>query len=375
VRIAVFGSGAVGGYFGGRLAEAGEDVAFIARGEHLTAIRRSGLRVTSIAGDFVVRPARVTDDPSSLGPVDVVLLGVKAWQVPEAVGALQPLVGPRTVVVPLQNGIEAPDRLAAALGVEHVLGGLCRIIGYLVAPGQLRHAGAEPYIAFGPLDPSTRDRAEALRAAFGRARGVVVEIPSDIRAAMWSKFLFIAALSGVGALTRAPVGILRDQPECRRLLTTRWRRSTGSRRPTASRCPTESWKRRWPTWTRCRPTAPRPCSATSSTAVPPSSTRRSAPWSGSGSVRGWRSHCTASSCPRCFRSSGGRAVSSRSPFLPDRDRIQMKKLLGFVGATLGGAVGWWAGSAVGIMTAFMVSTVASGVGLYLGRRLADHYGY
>jgi len=218
VRIAVFGSGAVGGYFGGRLAEAGEDVAFVARGEHLAAIRRSGLRVTSIDGDVVVHPARATDDPAALGPVDVVLLGVKAWQVSEAAGALRPLVGSRTIVVPLQNGIEAPERLADVLGAEHVLGGLCRIIGHLVAPGRIRHAGAEPYIAFGPLEPSTRDRAEALRAAFGRTRGVRVEIPSDIRAAMWSKFLFIAALGGVGALTRAPVGIIRGQPECRRLL-------------------------------------------------------------------------------------------------------------------------------------------------------------
>lgn len=218
MRIAVFGSGAVGGYFGGRLAEAGEDVAFVARGEHLAAIRRSGLGVTSIDGDFVVHPARATDDPAALGPVDVVLLGVKAWQVSEAAGALRPLVGSRTIVVPLQNGIEAPERLADVLGAEHVLGGLCRIIGHLVAPGRIRHAGAEPYIAFGPLEPSTRDRAEALRAAFGRTRGVRVEIPSDIRAAMWSKFLFIAALGGVGALTRAPVGIIRGQPECRRLL-------------------------------------------------------------------------------------------------------------------------------------------------------------
>jgi len=218
VRIAVFGSGAVGGYFGGRLAEAGEDVAFVARGEHLAAIRRSGLRVTSIDGDFVVQPARATDDPATLGAVDVVLLGVKAWQVAAAAGAIRPLVGPGTVVLPLQNGIEAPDLLADALGAEHVLGGLCRIIGYLVAPGQIRHAGAEPYIAFGSLEPSTRDRAEALRTAFGRTRGVRAEIPSDIRAAMWSKFLFIAALGGVGALTRAPVGIIRGDPECRRLL-------------------------------------------------------------------------------------------------------------------------------------------------------------
>lgn len=218
MRIAVFGSGAVGGYFGGRLAEAGEDVAFIARGEHLAAIRRSGLKVASLDGDFVVHPARATDDPSTLGPVDVVLVGVKAWQVSEAAAAMRPLVGRGTVVVPLQNGIEAPDRLADALGAEHVLGGLCRIIGYVVAPGQIQHAGAEPYIAFGALHPSTGDAAEALLAAFGRARGVLAEIPTDIRTAMWTKFLFIAALSGVGALTRAPVGIIRGQPESRRLL-------------------------------------------------------------------------------------------------------------------------------------------------------------
>jgi 2-dehydropantoate 2-reductase len=218
VRIAVFGSGAVGGYFGGRLAEAGEDVAFIARGEHLAAIRRSGLKVASLDGDFVVHPAQATDDPATLGPVDVVLVGVKAWQVSEAAEAMRPLVGRGTIVVPLQNGIEAPERLAQALGADHVLGGLCRIIGYVVAPGQIQHAGAEPYIAFGALNASTDGRAEALRAAFGRSRGVLAEIPSDIRAAMWTKFLFIAALSGVGALSRAPVGIIRGQPESRRLL-------------------------------------------------------------------------------------------------------------------------------------------------------------
>ena len=218
MRIAVFGSGAVGGYFGGRLAEAGEDVAFIARGEHLAAIRRSGLSVASIEGDFVVRPAHATDDPSTIGTVDVVLLGVKAWQVDAAADAMRPLIGPTTVVVPLQNGIEAPDRLATALGPEHTLGGLCRLIGYLVAPGQIRHAGAQPYIAFAALDDSPSEPVEALRAAFGRARGVVTDVPPNIRVAMWSKFLFITALSGVGALTRAPVGIIRAQPESRQLL-------------------------------------------------------------------------------------------------------------------------------------------------------------
>ena len=218
MRIAVFGSGGVGGYFGGRLAEAGEDVAFIARGEHLAAIRRDGLRVTSIAGDFLIRPAQATDDPATLEPVDVVLLGVKAWQVVEATEAMRPIVGPHTRVVPLQNGIEAPDLLAQALGAKRVLGGLCRILGYVAGPGHIVHAGVEPYIAFGAMDTASDERAEELRRAFARARGVTAEIPPDIRVAMWNKFLFIAALSGVAALTRVPIGIVRSQPESRSLL-------------------------------------------------------------------------------------------------------------------------------------------------------------
>jgi 2-dehydropantoate 2-reductase len=218
LRIAVFGSGAVGGYFGARLAQAGEDVQFIARGKHLAAIREHGLRVSSIEGDFLVRPTRVTDDPSALGPIDVVLLGVKAWQVPQAAEAMRPLVGERTFVVPLQNGIEAPEQLAAVLGASRVLGGLCRILAYVETFGHIRHPGVTPYIAFGELGASSSPRAEALREAFSRARGVTAEVVSDIGAAMWSKFVFIAALSGVGALTRAPIGVIRSQPESRRLL-------------------------------------------------------------------------------------------------------------------------------------------------------------
>ncbi len=218
MRIAVFGSGAVGGYFGGRLAQAGEDVAFIARGDHLAAIRQHGLRVTSVAGDFEVQPARATDDPSALGPVDVVLLGVKAWQVPQAIEAMRPLVGPATFIVPLENGVEVPDLLVDAFGRDHVLGGLCRILGQVVAPGHIQHEGVEPYITFGELNGSRSDRVEGLLQAFSRARGLRAEIPADIRVAMWSKFLLIAAWSGLGALTRAPIGVLRSQPESRRLL-------------------------------------------------------------------------------------------------------------------------------------------------------------
>jgi len=218
LSIAVFGSGAVGGYFGGRLAEAGEDVRFVARGRHLVAIRERGLRVSSVDGDFAVHPARVSDDPATFGPVDVVLTGVKAWQVPQAAEAMRPLVGDRTFVVPLQNGIEAPDQLAAVLGAERVLGGLCRILAFVESPGHIRHSGVTPYIAFGEMDGSRSARVEMLRDALTRTRGVTAEIPPDIRVAMWNKFLFIAALSGVGAVTRVPIGLIRSQPESRELL-------------------------------------------------------------------------------------------------------------------------------------------------------------
>jgi 2-dehydropantoate 2-reductase len=219
VRIGVFGSGGVGGYFGGRLAEAGQHVRFVARGAHLTAMRKRGLRVSSPEGDFVVRPVHASDDPADLGEVDVVLLAVKAWQVAEAAEALRPMLGPATFVVPLENGIEAPATLAAALGRDRVLGGLCRIIAFIEEPGHIRHAGVPPSVTFGELDAPASPRAERLREAFARARGVQAEIAPDVRAAMWEKFLFIAAASGVGALIRAPVGIIRSQPETRALLT------------------------------------------------------------------------------------------------------------------------------------------------------------
>lgn len=218
MRIAIFGSGGVGGYFGGRLAQAGEDVHFIARGAHLAAMRDRGLRVSSIAGDFEVRPVQATDDPASIGPVDLVLLAVKAWQIGEAARAMQPLIGNDTMVVPLENGVEAPEELAAVLGARHAMGGLCRILAYLTGPGEIRHAAIDPSIEFGELDGRRSERAESLRQVFDRAEGMKATIPPDIRSAMWSKFLFIAPVSGLGAVTRAPIGVTRAMPETRRLL-------------------------------------------------------------------------------------------------------------------------------------------------------------
>ena len=218
MRVAVFGAGGVGGYFGGRLAEAGEDVTFIARGAHLEAIRSDGLQVQSVAGDFHIDPAPATDDPAAVGEVDVVLVAVKAWQVPDAAAAMQPLIGTNTVAVPLENGVEAPEQLADVLGQDHVAGGLCRIISYIAAPGVIQHVGADPYVAFGELDNRLSRRLERLRAAFDRATGVTAETPPDIKAAMWRKFVLIATFSGVGAVTQAPIGVIRSRPETRAML-------------------------------------------------------------------------------------------------------------------------------------------------------------
>jgi len=217
MKIAVFGTGGVGGYYGGRLAQAGQDVVFIARGAHLEAIRREGLRVDSLEGDFLVQSANATDDPAHVGPVDLVIVGVKAWQVPEAGRAMRPLVGPDTLVMPLQNGVEAPFQLAEVLGREHVIGGLCYLVTFVAAPGHIRHAGMKPYLAFGELDNRPPDRCQKILGAF-TAAGLHAEVLNDIHSAMWMKFLFIASLSGVGAVTRAPVGVTRTVPETRRLL-------------------------------------------------------------------------------------------------------------------------------------------------------------
>jgi len=216
MRIAIFGSGSVGGYFGGRLAQAGEDVVFIARGEHLNAMLNSGLRVDSINGNFAVTPVQATDDPSTVGTVDLVIVGVKAWQVPQAAEAMRPMVGPQTVVLPLQNGLEAPAKLAEVIGDAPVLGGLCGLFCYVAGPGHIVHAGMDPFVKFGELDNHRSPRVERLRDMF-KSAGVTAIIPPDIRVAMWLKFLIIAAWSGMGAVTRAPAGVWRSLAETRRM--------------------------------------------------------------------------------------------------------------------------------------------------------------
>jgi 2-dehydropantoate 2-reductase len=217
MRIAVFGTGAVGGYFGAQLARAGEEVIFIARKEHLQTIRAHGLRVETSKGEIVIHPAQASDDPMQVGVVDAVILGVKAWQVTEAARAMKPMIGPETFVVPLQNGVEAPSQLEAILGAKHVLGGLCGTISWIIGPGHIRSIGEVHFIKFGELDNRPSERTEQLRKVFERA-GVKVEVPSDIHMALWEKFLFVVSFGGVGAVTRAPIGVIRTLPETRHLL-------------------------------------------------------------------------------------------------------------------------------------------------------------
>jgi 2-dehydropantoate 2-reductase len=216
MRVAVIGAGGVGGYFGGRLAKGGAEVAFIARGATLEALRRGGLRVDSFQGDFALHSVVATDNPAEVGPVDVVLVAVKAWQIAEVAGRLGPLLGADTAVIPLENGLEASDLLAAALGRDHVLGGLCGIVSFIESPGHIRHAGIDPFIMFGELDNVRSARVDAIAAGM-KAAGVDGQIAPDIHRSMWTKFLFIAPMSGVGSVTRVPVGVWRSIPEPRRM--------------------------------------------------------------------------------------------------------------------------------------------------------------
>src|SRR6516164_7497078 len=201
MRVATYGTGGAGGYFGAQLARSGGDVTFIARGQHLKAIQSHGLWVETPAGEIVIQPAKATDDPRQIAPVDVILVGVKAWQVEEAARDMRPMVGAETFVVPLQNGV----------------GGLCGTFSWVAAPGRIRNIGTSSFIKFGELDNRRSERAERLRQSFEKA-GVKVDVPPDIHKALWEKFLLVTSFGGVGAVSRAPIGVIRAMPETRLLL-------------------------------------------------------------------------------------------------------------------------------------------------------------
>jgi len=217
MRIAVMGTGGVGGYFGARLAQAGHDVAFVARGRHLAAMRERGLAVRSTLGDLHLAHPAVTDDPSSLPPADVVLFAVKLWDTQSAAEAVRPLVAGGGVVVPFQNGVESIERIAAVLGPERVMGGVAYIAATIAEPGVIAHTGTMARLRFGPVLPAQQRAAEAFLAACARA-GVEAELVADIRQALWTKFVFLASFAGCTAVARQPAGVLRADPDLRAMM-------------------------------------------------------------------------------------------------------------------------------------------------------------
>jgi 2-dehydropantoate 2-reductase len=217
MRIAVMGAGGVGGYFGARLAQAGHEVTFVARGRHLAAMRERGLVVRSAAGAVHLPRPAVTDDPAALPPAAVVLFAVKLWDTEDAAEAMRPLVARGGVVVPFQNGVGSVERIGAVVGAERVLGGVAQIAATIAEPGVINHTGTMARLRFGAVLPAQQPAAEALLAACNGA-GIDAELVADIRRALWEKFVFLAAFSGLTSVARQPIGILRADPDLRAVL-------------------------------------------------------------------------------------------------------------------------------------------------------------
>jgi 2-dehydropantoate 2-reductase len=217
VRIAILGSGAVGGYYGARLALAGHDVIFIARGAHLEAIRARGLEVRSPAlGDFTAR-ARAEHDTAAVGPVDLVLFAVKAYDNPAAISALPPLLGPGSAVLTLQNGVDSVSELAAAVGEEHVMGGTTYIATALAAPGVIEQTGTHRRIIFGEVFgmlPAITERVARIEQAL-TAADIQGEAVGDGRVPIWEKFIFLVSLAGFTGAARLPIGSIWQDAWCR----------------------------------------------------------------------------------------------------------------------------------------------------------------
>ena len=212
MRIAVVGTGGIGGPYGASLAKAGADVTFVARGAHLAAIRDNGLRIEGDRGETHIRPARATDDIAGIGTVDFVLFCVKLWDVESAGEQLRPIIGSQTAVVPLQNGVDAAERLMRILGQDVVMGGTAFVTGTITAPGIIRQTGTYQRMTFGELDGQPSARSRWLRDLCEGA-GFEGILSPDIRVPLWEKFILLVPLSGLHALTRLPLGMWRDDPD------------------------------------------------------------------------------------------------------------------------------------------------------------------
>ncbi|GHH86461.1 2-dehydropantoate 2-reductase [Streptomyces sulfonofaciens] len=217
MRIAVVGAGGVGGYFGARLAQAGHDVAFVARGRQLEALRTNGLRVQSPLGDVHLRDVEASDDPVDLEPADLVLLAVKLWDTEAAAELVKPLLKEETAVVSFQNGVVKDDVLRRTLGAGHVIGGVCYIAATIAEPGLIRHSGTLQKLVFGEYDGHLSARVRAFRDACAEG-GIDVEVSDAIERAVWEKFVFLVGLSGTTTTARSPIGQIRSHPRSRAFL-------------------------------------------------------------------------------------------------------------------------------------------------------------
>jgi 2-dehydropantoate 2-reductase len=216
MKIAVIGAGGVGGYFGAKLVQAGHDVTFIARGEHLKAIKSRGLIVKSIDGDFKVEQIKASDKISDIDNPDLVIVAVKAWQIKELREEIKKVLKDETLILPLQNGVLAADELAETIDKKHILGGLCRIISKIEAPGVIRHIGVNPTIVFGELDKAKTGRVNKIHELF-KSAGIESKISEDIEADLWRKFISIC-VSGLLAISNTTYGELREIKETRQLM-------------------------------------------------------------------------------------------------------------------------------------------------------------
>ncbi len=217
MKIVVMGTGGVGAYYGGLLARKGQDVTFIARGAHLRAIRNTGLRIKSVHGDFSISPAKATDKPAEVGPVDLILVAVKTYHTDAAAQAIRPMVGPDTIVVSLQNGVDSAERIGAVVGMEHMLGGATWLSAAIEEPGVVGQYSDFRRIAIGEFSRRITPRLESVGEAL-LSTGATVDISEDISRIIWTKFAFIAPVAAISCLTRVSFGEFRDVPEARATL-------------------------------------------------------------------------------------------------------------------------------------------------------------
>jgi len=212
MRIAVIGTGGIGGPYGASLAKAGADVTFVARGAHLAAIRENGLRIEGDRGETHIRPAQATDDIAGIGTVDIVLCCVKLWDLEVVAEQIRAIIGSQTAVIPLQNGVDAAQRLTSILGYDAVMGGMAFVTGAIIAPGLIRQTGTYQRMTFGELDSHVSERGRRLR-DICEAAGFEGVLSPDIMVPVWEKFILLVPLSGLNALTRLPLGKWRDDPD------------------------------------------------------------------------------------------------------------------------------------------------------------------